>query len=565
MTKNRSDVVIVGGVACGPKAAATLARRRPDLKITLFEKGEEISYGTCGLPYFASGDIDSFRQLTVTSYDVPRDIEFFRRSKGFDVITGAEVTAVDREKKSVTVRRIADGSTFEHAYGKLVLATGAGPATAPFPVADSPKVSSFTRPADAIRFRQAAQQGEIGNVVIVGGGFIGCELAEATTSLWGMETTLIEREPQLLPYGLDPEMALIVKREMERQDVTVKLSCTVKAIELDDHGNPVVRIEGCDDLTVDYVFLCVGVNPRADLAVACGIETGFSGGISVNSHMQTSDENIYAGGDCVESVHQITGRPLYLPLGSIANRHGRVIGENLAGNETEFPGVLGAFLVKTFDLNSGSVGLSEQAARDAGIEARSVWGSFPDKPDYYPEVKTLTAKLVYETRSERLLGVQAVGTGDVCRRVDVASAFMQNKARLSDVIDFEHGYAPPYAEALDPLHHLAALAQAEERGLVFVSPGLGAVDHGHLPADIVWLDVREPEEIENLAWPCPAGKLVRIPLNDLSQRLGELEPEKKTIVVCRRGPRAYQAALILKRAGFKDVEIVGGGTQAALS
>ena len=558
------DVVIVGGVACGPKTAATLARRRPDLQITLFEKGEHISYGTCGMPYFASGDIESFHQLLVTGYDVPRDAEFFKQTKGFTVETGAEVVQIDRERKQVVVRHHADGSESKHHYDKLVLATGANPTPPPFPVADSEKISTFTRPEQAIAFRKSAQTGQVGKAVIIGGGFIGCELAEAAAGLWGIETVLIEREPQLLPYGLDPEMALIIKREMERQDVSVLTGATVAAIELDGDGNPLVKIEGGEEIAADYVFLCLGVRPEVSLAQAAGLSIGVTGGIKVNSKLQTSDPDIFAGGDCIESTHKVSGSAIFLPMGSLANRDGRVIAENIAGNHTEFRDVLGAFMIKTFDMNAGGVGLTEKIARKAGFEVRSVWGSFPDKPDYYPEVKTLTAKLLYEDGTLHLLGLQVVGSGDICRRVDVMSAMLQRQASVVQLLDFEHGYAPPFAEALDPLHHLAALAQAQQRGLTMTNPGLGSVDHYALREDITWLDVREPEEAENLPWPCTGGKLLLIPLNELRGRLQELESQKKTIIVCRRGPRAYQAALILQQAGFTDVEIVGGGTQASL-
>lgn len=559
------DVIIVGGVACGPKTAATLARRRPDVQITLFERGEHISYGTCGMPYFASGDIESFQQLLVTGYDVPRDADFFKNTKGVTVQTGTEVVGIDRQRKVVYVRNLADGSEQEHHYDKLVLATGANPTPPPFPVAESDKISAFTRPEQAIAFRKAAQQGQVGKVAIIGGGFIGCELAEAAAGLWGIETVLIEREPQILPYVLDSEMALIAEREMKRQDVTVLVGCSVTGVETDADGSPVVKVDGQEDIAADYVFLCLGVKPEVGLANSAGLQIGQSGGIKVNSRLQTSDPDIYAGGDCIESTHRLTGRPIYLPMGSLANRHGRLIAENIAGEPTEFRDVQGAFLIKIFDMNVGAVGLPERAARDAGYDVRAVWGSFPDKPDYYPEVKTLTAKLVYENGTQHLLGLQAVGTGDICRRIDVMSAMLQRRSSVVQLLDFEHGYAPPYSEALDPLHHLAAMAQAEQRGMEFMNPGFrGAAVQG-TEIEINWLDVREPEESETLPWPCPVGKIIRIPLNELRGRLAELDATKKTIVICRRGPRAYQAALILKQGGFTNVEILGGGTQAALS
>ncbi len=561
--KKKSDVVIVGGVAAGPKTAATLARRKQDIVITVFQKEKEISYGTCGLPYYASGDINSFEELTKTSYDFPRTPDFFRRSKGFEVITGAEVTDINREKKTVTVKILDSGETFEHEYGTLVLATGAVPNPPPFPTPDSPNVRPFTRPGDAIGFRQMAEKGKIGRALIVGGGFIGCELAEAAGSLWGIETILVEKEPQLLPYILDPEMAAIAEREMKRQDIEVITGAMVEKIGLDSDGNPVVHIADREPVAVDYVFLCMGVHPENALAKKCGLALGEFGGIVVDSHLRTSDHDIYAGGDCTETVNQITGRKLYIPMGSLANRHGRIIAENITGHAMEFPGALGAFLVKVFDFNVGAVGLSESAARKAGIKYSEVLGSFADKPDYYPESKSMTVKLVYETETGRILGLQAAGSGDICRRIDTMSALMQSNATLDDLLAFEHGYAPPYAEALDPLHHLAAIAEARQmRGVKFIGPG---GDFSSFGSDTIWLDVREPAEIEAEPWPIDEkhGKLLAIPLNDLRGRLDELDKKSKFVIVCKRGPRSYQTSTILNQAGFTDVTILSGGYQAA--
>jgi len=413
----RSDFVIIGGVAAGPKTAAVLARRLPDARITVFQKEKNISYGTCGLPYFASGDINSFEELTQTSYGVARTPDFFKNTKGFDVEVQAEVTSINRQAKTITVRLLETGETIEHGYGKLVIATGANPNRPPFPVADSPKIRPFTRPDDAINFRQMAQTGQIGSAVVIGGGFIGCEVAEAAGGLWGIGVILIEKENQLLPYVLDPEMARIVEREMLRQDIKLMTGCLVEKIEVNDDGNPVVKIKDQADISADYVFLCLGVKPEITLAKDCGLEIGQTGGIAVNKYLQTSDPDIYAGGDCVESDNLITGDKIFMPMGSLANRHGRVIAENLAGNKTKFSGVIGAFLVKAFDVNVGSVGLSEQAAAKAGFNVDTVWASFPDKPDYYPEYKTFITKMVYE--NNKLLGLQAVGKGDICRRIDV--------------------------------------------------------------------------------------------------------------------------------------------------
>ncbi|MBN1213601.1 MAG: FAD-dependent oxidoreductase [candidate division Zixibacteria bacterium] len=567
--KNSSDVVIIGGVAAGPKTAAVLARRLADKKITLFQKEEHISYGTCGMPYFASGDINSFEELTFTSYGVPRTPDFFRHSKGFEVLTLSEVIKIDRDRKTVTVKNLKDGKITEHGYGKLVIATGSVPNRPPFECADSPNIRPFTRPADAIHFRQAAQAGRVGKVVIIGGGFIGCELVEAMVSMWGIETVLIEKEPQVLPYILDREMAEQVKHEMVRQDVEVMTGAAVEKVTLDADGNTVVSVRDREPITADYVFVCVGVHPETALANECGLVIGEAGGIEVNDQMQTSDPDIYAGGDCVELRHQLTGEKIFMPMGSLANRHGRVIAENIAGNKIKFPGVVGSFLVKVFDINVGATGLSEQVALNHGMKAVSLWGAFPDKPDYYPESKTFTLKMVYDETDSRLLGLQAVGAGDICRRIDVFASFLQRQAGTDDLLDFEPGYAPPYAEALDPLYHLASMTAAQKRGISFLKPGLdidNLMEHNDF-SNVIGLDVREPEEIEAQPWTLPEkfkGQQVAIPLNDLRERLEGLDRNKKILLMCRRGPRSYQAAHILRRAGFKDVHIVSGGAQASL-
>ncbi len=559
----KSDFVIIGGVACGPKTAAVLARRLPNVQITLFEKGETISYASCGLPYFASGDIDDFSQLNKTSYGVARNAEFFRCSKGFDVIINAEVIKIDRRQKSITVRMTKDGQEFEHGYDKLILATGGIPQKPPFAVAESPLIRSFTLPDDALYFRSMAQQGKIGQAVIIGGGMIGCELAEAMRGLWGIETTLIEKENHLLPYALDSEMAAVAQREMQKNGVNVKTGIGVTRVDLGSDGKPIVELENGEKMSSDMVFLCLGVSPGVSLAKECGLAIGETGAIEVDSSMRTSDPDIYAGGDCVESVHQITKRKIYLPMGSIANRHGRVIAENLAGNPAEFPGVLGAFLLKAFEINVASVGLSERAAKEYGLEPKSVWGTFADKPDYYPESRVMTIKMTYHQQNDKLipLGIQAVSKGDVSRTIDVFSVFLQKESTVQDLFGYEHGYAPPYSEALDPLHHLAGMAISQCNGLKILNPDIESISANKSP---IWLDVREIEEAESEKWPLPkSGEMINIPLGDLVNCLNKLDRSRDIIVICKRGPRAYQASIILKKAGFEKVSIVGGGIQAA--
>ena len=566
-TAERSDFVVIGGVAAGTKSAATLARRLPDASITLFQREEHLSYAACGFPYFASGEVNSMAQLLNTSYGVPRDAEFFASTRGFTAVTRAEVIRIDRNNKTVTVKMLDSGDEIVHGYGRLVIATGATPNEPPFPVPASERVRPFTSPADVMAFRGLAERGEVDNAVIVGGGFVGVELCEAVAAMWGISARLYEKQPQLLPWMLDPEMAEIVKRSLEGDGIAVATGATVEKIELDGDGKPVVHVAGEGSVGADYVFLCLGVSPTVALARECGLELGDTGGIVVDETLRTSDPDIFAGGDCIESRHRITGKPAFLPMGSLANRHGRVIAENLAGIETLFRGVVGAFVLRAFETNIGGVGLSEEAARLAGLDARTVWGSFGDRPDYNPEMKMMVLKVVYEAESLRLLGLQAVGKGDISRRVDVFSSFLQHGSAVSDLFEFEHGYAPPFAEALDPLHHLAGVATAVERGQRFIGPGSSGLDAA-VGSGMVLLDVREEAEAENAPLPeslvASAGRMSVVPIGELRARTGEFDRGDRIVAICKRGLRSYQAATILRAAGFDDVTVAAAGLQSLI-
>lgn len=552
----KSDVVIIGGVACGCKTAASLARRLPNAKITVFQKEPDLSYGTCGLPYFASGDIENLNKLRETASGSIRDAEYFRKTKGFGALTECEVVEINRTEKYVTVKNLQSGENFQHGYDKLVIATGAVPVRPPIEIPESDRIKPFTRPADAVNFRKLAQTGQVGSAIIVGGGFIGCELTETCAGLWGLETTLIEREPQVLPYVLDPEMADMVELAMRENNIAVHTGTSVTKIEASDETVKVTLSDNTE-IEADYLFMCVGVRPASELVKSAGLELGTRGAVKVNEFMQTSDPDIYAGGDVVELKHQLTEQPIYIPMGSLANRHGRIIADHIAGGSESFPGVLGAFMVKVFEINAGSVGLSEASAAKAGFETEVVWGSFVDKPDYYPEFQPFSVKMVINKSDRSLLGLQAVGRGDVVRRIDVFSAFLLNKAQIDDLLDFEHGYAPPYSEALDPLYHLAAVYKTIENGFLQSNPG---IDYGEI--DVTILDVRDPSEIETK--PFKAKKLINIPLEELQENLNKVDKSQPIIVLCHRGPRSYQALHILKKAGFDHLSYVAGGTSLAL-
>jgi rhodanese-related sulfurtransferase len=381
--------------------------------------------------------------------------------------------------------------------------------------------------------------------------------------MWGIETVLIEKEKQLLAYILDFEMSEFVMGELKRNDITVHTGCRVQKIELNEEGLPVVFMDNDEKIETDYVFLCLGVEPAVELATAAGLEIGKTGAIAVNENLQTSDPHIYAGGDCIESSHLISGEKVHIRMGSLANRHGYVIAENIIGNKIKFPSITGACVIKVFNMNVGSVGLTEQSAAATGLAVKAVYGTFADKPDYHPESKLITVKMLYND-NDKLIGLQAVGEGDICRRVDTFSVLLQKGATIDDLYDFEHGYAPAYSEGLDPLHQLAGVARAEQRGYKFINPAELRDDE-----NIFCLDVREVFETE-ITWPNlekikESGRYINIPLNDLPDNIDKLNPKARILIICGRGSRSYQAAVMLEAAGFKDIVVIGGGTKAAMS
>jgi NADPH-dependent 2,4-dienoyl-CoA reductase/sulfur reductase-like enzyme/rhodanese-related sulfurtransferase len=551
---DKSDIVIIGGVACGCKTAASLARKMPQAKITLFQKEKYLSYATCGLPYLAGGDVENFQQLISTPYNVVRDENYFANSKGVKAMTETEVLSIDRENKSVEIKDLKSGEIKTHGYNKLVLATGARPNGLPLDdLPETSRISTFTRPDDAFKFRQMAQSGQIGSAIIIGGGYIGCKVAEACASLWGIEATLIEKENQVFPWSLDFEMARKAEKEMKTKGVDVNTGKTVTKVEGNDENGIMVTLDDSTIFKADCLYICSGLKANTELAVKAKLEVGTTGGLLVNEYMQTSDPDIYAGGDCVEQKHRVSGQPVYISMGSLANRHGIIIADHISGGSLAWPGTLGTFMVRVFDLNAGSVGLSQAAAEKAGLDVIAVWGTFADKPDYYPESNLMSLKMIVNKKDNSLVGFQGVGPGDVARLVDVFSVYMQNGCKLEDILHFEHGYAPQYSEAISPLHHLASLAGTIEQGFEQLNPA-------NLPPkddDTFFLDVREGFEIE--AMPFPAENVVNIPLNDLKANLDKLDKNKRILIICSRGPRAYQAAHFLKNAGFERFAYFGGG------
>ncbi len=538
-------ILVVGASAAGLKAAARVRRLLPSAPVTVVEEREVFSYAACGLPYFLSGDIDDLGSLRRTGWGAMRDAAFFARAKGIEVLTGLRAVGLDPERR-VVVAADAAGTERELLYDRLVLATGAAPVV-PAGVEIGGPVGTFHVAEDALALRRDLQAGGIGSAVIVGGGFIGCELAVAFAELWGCETAILEAESSPLPRLLDPEMGAVVTAALAGGGVAVHTGCPVTSARAED-GQAVVEAGG-RTWRADRAIVAVGVRPRVDWLAGSGLRLGPLGGIAVDKRLRTSLPDVWAAGDCIEVLHAATGRPCLLPLGSVANRQGRVAAEGMAGRPARFGPVAGCSAVKVFATDVAAAGLTEDEARRNELAVRSVWGTFDDRPHYFPEHGLLHLKLVYEEGTGRLLGLQAVG-GGADKRVDVAAQVLRRGGGLADLLDIEHCYSPPYAPALDPLHGLAAAAlNREELGALPLSPRADA--DGRLVVDL-----RTAEEAG--ADPAPAGA-VHIPLEELRERAGELPPDRPLLLVCAMGPRSWEAARLLSARGWSDVVYLGGG------
>jgi NADPH-dependent 2,4-dienoyl-CoA reductase/sulfur reductase-like enzyme/rhodanese-related sulfurtransferase len=393
---------------------------------------------------------------------------------------------------------------------------------------------------------RALARGEIERVAVVGAGLVGCELSEAFRSLWGAEVVVLEAAGAPLPRVLDPDLGACVAGHMRDSGVRVLCDAPVERIRADE--DRVELAAGGETVEAQVVVLAIGVEPAVELGRLAGLELGPGGAIAVDSRMATSVPHVWAIGDCATVRNAVTGDLGYLPLGSLANRQGRTLANILAGRPGAVPPVAGAVAVKVFDRNVAATGCTESAARARGLAARSARVTVLDRPHYWPEAKEIHLELVYEISSGRVLGVQAVGEGEVAKRIDIATQMIARGATLDDFAHVEQAYAPPYAPAIEPLAVAAMVAQNQIDGIESLSPGGEWGEHAVL-------DVRTPEEAE--ARPVDADRLIRIPLEELAERLGELDDSER-VVICERGTRSAEAVRLLLRHGFR-ARYLGGG------
>ena len=441
-------IVVIGGVAAGLKAAAKVRRLDAEAQITVLERGELVSYGACGLPYFIGGEVEQVRQLMSSPSGTLRTPEFFKKAKNLDVLTRMEAVAIEREAKIVHALNLETGAKQQFAYDKLVLATGASPLKPAWPGVEKENIFHVWRPQDAAAIRRGLETQKYEKAVVIGAGLIGLEIAEALR-MWDVDVTVVEMKNQLFPALLDEDMAQELELSLAAKGLQFLKEEAVEAFG----GDAQVREVKTDKrtLTADLVILALGARPNVELARQAGLEIGTSGAIAVNEYLQTSDKAIFAGGDCAENTHRVSGEKVFLPMGSTANKHGRVIGENLCGAGVKFGGVLGTAAVKLFEMQVGRTGLNERQGAAAGFECVSVTVAGYDRPHYMKAARKVLLKLTADAVSGQLLGMQAWGEGDVVKRVDVAAMALSLGATVDKLFDADLAYSPPFNSPIDML------------------------------------------------------------------------------------------------------------------
>ncbi|HOV10039.1 MAG TPA: FAD-dependent oxidoreductase [Spirochaetota bacterium] len=557
--EEKKKIVVIGGSAAGPKAAARARRLDEHAEITIIQKAPDLSMASCGYPYYVGGTFNDRNMLICTPTGVIRDPNYYRNAKGIVARTETEAVKIDRQNKSLRIRDLKTGSEEEIKYDKLVIATGGVPRKIPVPGADLEGITTLQSMQDADYLRKIRDEKRIKKAVIIGGGLIGIEAAEAL-QLAGIEITIVEMLPQILTF-LDWEIAKVVENHIRSKGANIILGNGVSEF-LGENGKLTgVKLQNGTELPCELAVVAVGVNPNVALAKEAGIALGETGAILVDKYMQTSDPDIYAIGDCVESLNLITGKKVHAPYGDLANLHGRVAGENIIlGNKAEFPGVIQTGICKVFDFAAGSTGLSEKAAIESGFkkeDIETVINASPDKPGFM-NGKLLISKIVSRKSDGKILGVQCVGPGDVSKQLAIWAMAIKGNLKIDDMVNADLPYAPPFSLAIDHSIAGAHIMQNKLRGLF---KGITAmevkrlIDEGKAPFII---DTRGPDEYEEMR--LGIGERL-IPLGALRKRLNELPQDKDAMIICycKISLRGYEAARILKGHGWKNVYVMEGG------
>jgi CoA-disulfide reductase len=538
----KKKIVIVGGVAGGATAAARLRRLSEEDEIVLVEKGEYISFANCGLPYYIGEVITNREALLVQT------VEGMSKKFNLDIRNLSEVVEIHRDRKTVSIKKVEMGEVYEESYDKLILSPGARPIVPPLEgLPEAENVFTLRNVPDTDRIKAWVDETKPQEAVIIGGGFIGLEMAENLRHR-GVHVTVVELGNQVMA-PIDYEMASIVHRELQNSGVELYLNDGVKAFK--DEGRSIVLQSG-KELTSDLTILSIGVRPENELAVKAGLTLGDRGGMVVNPHLQTDDSDIYAIGDAIEVRDYVQGTTAMIPLAWPANRQGRLAADHINGKDAEYKGSLGTSVAKIFDLTVAATGNNEKMLKRLGIAYEAVHIHPNSNASYYPGGSQLSLKLLFQPETGEIFGVQAVGYKGVEKRIDVIATAIKGKLKVWDLADLELAYAPPYSSAKDPVNMAGYVAGN-------VVDGELSLVHHHEIDDIVkkggyLLDVREPEERES-------GFImgsVNIPLGELRDRLNELPEQQHIYVNCQVGLRGYLATKILTNHGFEASNLSGG-------
>ena len=531
-------ILVIGGVAAGTKTAAKLKREDPTAEVTILNRGEDISYAGCGLPYYVGGVIADRSALIVNT---PAK---FEKLTGVAVKCGVEAVALDRSARTVTAKNLADGSEAVYSYDRLVLAVGASPVAPPIPGVDLENVFFLRTPEDAVALRQAAESGQVRRAVVVGGGYIGLEAAENLAAR-DIRTTVLEMAPQILP-GFDQEMAAWAEDRLDDQGVMVFTNEQVTAIT----GEGKVEKVLCENrkIKADLVVLSTGIRPNTAWLSDSGLNM-VKGTLLTDFHGRTNDPAIWAVGDCAMVHNLITGAPAWSPMGSTANLAGRSAAVNLAGGESEYYGVLGTAVCKLPGLNAGRTGMSAEQAAAAGIDAESVVCVLNDKAHYYPGAGEFIIKLTAAREDQRLLGIQVLGKGAVDKMVDAAVTAITLKARLSDLANMDMAYAPPFSTAIHPFVAAVQILLNKLSGRL-VSMGPADFRDGKAEGRRI-IDVGPAPSLEGAPY---------LDFTALPQGLEGIGRDEKLLLVCAKGKRAYLTQNRLRALGYTDTVVLEGGT-----
>lgn len=560
-------IVVIGGVAAGPKAACRVKRLLPDAEVVVIDQDSLVSYGGCGIPYFVSGDVSDEKELRSTSFHVVRDEDFFSQAKGVTMLTRTRALAIDRQAKTVRVEQLDTGETNELLYDKLVLATGSVPNRLQIPGADLEGVYVVNDMHRAIAIKNDLARGKVSKAVVIGGGAIGLEMAESLADLWGIETTVLEYMDQLLPRIVDPPFAAMLEKHLRDNNVTVYTGESATGLESDAAGRVCRVTTPKRSIDADLVIMSVGVRPRTDLAREAGLLVSPQGGIVVNNRMQTSDPVVYAAGDCVEISNQVSGMKNNAPMGSLANRQGRVVADNIAGIPSQFEGWVGSFIMKAFECCIGGTGLSCMSAKGLGYDAAVAITAQSDRAHFFPTQAVILLQMVFDKTSRKVLGLQGFGpmNDSVLARINGAAGLIAKGAYIEDFSNLELAYAPPFSTAVDALNATANVADNLAAGrlrTLSIEDFLEWMAKPQAKPAWVALDIRHPKEAAEFVQKFGAVLWKDIPYVNVRARYKELPHDKTLIIICDAGTRSSEVQVFLDSVGWGNNLVLGGGFNA---